>query len=45
MDLTYATIPIFGGEEIQLYREAIFVKTITRADCSNNAHVYGKERE
>lgn len=45
LDLTYDTIPLFGGEERWLYRESRFVKTVKTIDCSNNAHVYGKEKE
>lgn len=45
LDLTYATIPMFGGEEHRLYRKLRFVKTITRDNCSNNAPVYGKEKD
>jgi len=32
LDLTYATIPVFGGEERRLFRESRFVKTVTRVD-------------
>jgi len=45
LDLTYVTIPIFGREEIRLFRESRFVKTITRADCSDNAPMYNTERD
>lgn len=45
LDLTYATIPIFGGEERRLYKESRFVKIVTRVDCPNNAPVYGNERD
>jgi len=30
LDLTYASIPIFGGEECRLYKESRFVKTDTK---------------
>ena len=45
LGLTYATIHIFGGEERRLYRESRFVKTVTRDDCPNNAHVYGTKMD
>lgn len=44
MELTYATFPIFGGEERRLYREYRFVKTITRTDFSDNAPMYEIEK-
>lgn len=40
--LTYATIPIFGGEERKLYRESRLVKIATNYDHQNNSLVYGK---
>ena len=43
LDLTYATILIFGGQERRLYRETRFVKTFTKADNSVNSPVYSKE--
>lgn len=45
LDLTYATIPIFGGQEHRLYKELIFVKTVTKADCSKNSPMYAKETD
>ena len=45
MDLTYATIPVFGGKERRLYRESSFVKIVKRVDCPNNAPMYGKQKE
>ena len=43
LDLTYATVPVFGGQERRLYRETRFVKMVTKADCSENSPVYNKE--
>lgn len=43
IDLAYATIPVFGGEECRLYRESIFV-TVTTVDNSNNSPVHGQEK-
>ena len=45
LDLTYATIPVFGGEERRLYRESRFVKMVTKVNGSTNSPVYGKEGE
>lgn len=43
--LTYAPIPIFGGEEGRLYMESVFIKIITRVDFPNNSHVYVTGRD
>ena len=45
MDLTYATIIVFGGEERRLYRESIFVNMVTKENGSTSSLVYGKEGE
>ena len=45
LDLTYATIPVFRGQERRLYRESKFVKMVTRANGSVNSPVYSKEGE
>ena len=39
LDLTYATVPVFGGQERRLYRETRFFKMVTKADCSENSLV------
>ena len=44
LDFTYAIIPIFGGEEIRLYRETRFVKTVTKNGASNSL-VYIQEKD
>ena len=43
MDLTYATIPVFGGQERRLYRETRFVKMVTKAENYVNSPVYSNE--
>ena len=45
LDLTYATIPTFGGEKRRFYRESRFVKTVTPAKGSKNSLVHGKESD
>lgn len=45
LDLTYATIPVFGGEEHNLYSESRFIKNFTKANNSNNSLVYGQEKD
>lgn len=42
LDLTYTTIPTFGGEEKRLYRKSRFVKIMTVAEGSKSYLVYGK---
>lgn len=43
LDLTYAIIRTFWGEERRLYIESIFIKTVTPVEGSKNSPVYGKE--
>jgi len=43
LDINYAIIPTFGGEERMCYRESRFVKTMIPAKSYNNFVVYGKE--
>jgi len=42
LGLTYATIPLFGEEDHQLYRESRFMKKITRVDCSKTLLSMGR---
>ncbi len=45
LDLTYATIPTFGGEQRRLYRESRFLKTVTATKGSENSPVHGKDSD
>lgn len=45
LDLTYATIPTFGGEQRRLYRESWIVKTVTPTKGSKNSLVHGKDSD
>lgn len=45
LDLTYATIPTFGGDQRRLYKESRFAKTMTPPKGSENSLVYGKESD
>lgn len=45
LDLTYATIPTFRGEQRRLYRESRFVKIVTLAKGSKKTLFYGKESD
>jgi len=45
IDLTYATIPTFGGEKRRLYTKSRFVKTVTLAKGLENSPVHGKESD
>ena len=40
MDLTYATIPMFGGDTKRLYREKQFTNIISNAKKSINHPIY-----
>ena len=40
MDVSYATIPVFGGEQLRLYMEVRFLHTICRADQARNFLIY-----
>ena len=39
---TYAIIPVFSGEEMILYKETRFVKTISKKDAGNSP-IYSEE--
>lgn len=43
-DFTYATIPVFGGEERRLYRETRFIKSITK-ERSSNSPMHRQEKD
>lgn len=45
LDITYATIPTFGGEERRMYIESRFLKKVTKVEGSNNSPVYEKESD
>jgi hypothetical protein len=45
MDMTYATIPVFGGETRRLYRGTKLVYTISDHNHPNNYHVYSKDQD
>jgi hypothetical protein len=45
MDMTYATIPVFGGETRRLYRETKLAYTVSDPNHPNNYHVYSKEKD
>ena len=45
MDLTYATIPMFGGDTKRLYRENQFTYIISNAKNSVNHPIYGVDTE
>lgn len=40
MDMSYATIPIYGGEQLRLYRELRFVHTICKTHQLRNHPIY-----
>jgi hypothetical protein len=45
MDMTYATIPIFGGETMRLYRETKLAYKVNDPNNPNNYHVYSKDQD
>ena len=45
MDLTYPTIPMFGGETKRLYRENQFTYIISNAKNSINQPIYAVDTE
>ena len=40
MDISYATIPVYGGEHLRLYREVRFINIICREDHVRNNPIY-----
>jgi hypothetical protein len=45
MDMTYATILVFGGETMRLYRETKLSYTVSDPNHPNNYPVYSKEQD
>jgi hypothetical protein len=45
MDMTYATIPVFGGETRRLYRETKLAYTVSDPNHPNNYLVYSKDQD
>ena len=43
MDMSLATIPVFGGEEKRLYRENKLQYVVSKNKKVRNHHVYAKE--
>lgn len=40
MDMSYATILVYGGEQLRLYREVRFVHTVCKTDQPRNHPIY-----
>jgi hypothetical protein len=45
LDMTYATIPVFGGETKRLYREIKLAYTVSDPKNPNNYPMYSKEQD
>ena len=45
MDMSFATIPVYGGENLRLYREVRFLHTVCRADQAKNDPIYAVDRD
>jgi len=40
MDMSFATIPVYGGEHLRLYTEVRFLHTVCRYDQAKNHPIY-----
>ena len=45
MDMSYATIPIYGGEQLRLYREVRFVNIVFKTDQPRNHPIYAIDQD
>ena len=45
MDMSFSTIPIYGGEHLRLYKEAKFINTICKDDQAINHPIYAIDQD
>lgn len=45
MDMSYATIPVYGGEQLRLYREVRFVHTVCKTNQPRNHPIYAIDQD
>ncbi len=45
MDMSYATIPVYGVEQLRLYREVRFVHTVCKTDQPRNHPIYAIDQD
>ena len=45
MDMSYATIPVYGGEQLRLYREVIFVHIVCKTNRPRNHPIYAIDQD
>lgn len=45
MDMSYATIPVYGDAHLRLYREVGFMNIVCRVDQARNLPIYVVEQE
>lgn len=45
MDMSYATIPFYGGEKLRLYREINFVHTVCKTNQPRNHPIYAIDQD
>ena len=45
MDMSYATIPIYRGEQLRLYREVRFVHIVCKTDQPRNHPIYAIDQD
>lgn len=45
IDISYATIPVYGGEHLRLYREVRFINTVCKANQGINHPTYAIDQD
>jgi len=45
MDMSYATIPVYRGEQLRLYREVRFVHTVSKTYQLRNHPIYAIDQD
>lgn len=45
MDMSYATILVYGGEKLRLYREVIFAHNVYKTDQPRNHPIYAIDQD
>jgi len=45
MDMSFATIPVYGGDHLRLYREFRFLRTVCKSDQAKNHPIYALDHD
>ena len=45
MDMSYATIPVYGGEKLRLYIQVSFIHTVCKTDQPRNRPMYAIDQD